>query len=99
MSLPLIVNPEAETDLAEAWTWYEGRRAGLGDDFLLCVEEAFDGIRRSPGLYATVFQDLRLAMVRRFPFQIIHRVDVNQVTIIAVYHSSRDPRGWLERLP
>ena len=44
MNLPLIINPEAEADLIEAKAWYDARRPRLGDDFLLCVEEAFDGI-------------------------------------------------------
>jgi hypothetical protein len=34
MSLPLVVNPRAEADLEEAKAWYEGERAGLGDDFM-----------------------------------------------------------------
>jgi len=34
VNLPLIVNPEAEADLADARAWYEGQRAGLGDVFL-----------------------------------------------------------------
>ena len=46
MSLPLIITPEAEEDLAEAKAWYERKREGLGDEFVLCVEEALDRIRR-----------------------------------------------------
>jgi len=34
MAYPLIVNPEAESDLAEAQHWYERQRAGLGREFL-----------------------------------------------------------------
>ena len=29
MKLPMILNPEAEADLADARTWYEGCRPGL----------------------------------------------------------------------
>jgi len=69
--LSVIVNPEAEADLAEAKEWDDGRREGLGDDFLLCVEVVFESIRRTPGIYAAVFQELRLALVRRFPFAVV----------------------------
>lgn len=41
MSLPLVINPLAEMDLAEARDWYEHRRTGLGDEFLICVDEVF----------------------------------------------------------
>ena len=62
-----IVNPPAEADLAEAKAWYDGRRPGLGDDFLLCIDEVFEGIRRRPELHGEVFRELRLALVGRFP--------------------------------
>lgn len=42
MNRPLIVNPEAETDLADARAWYDGQRAGLGETFLTRVEEVFN---------------------------------------------------------
>jgi hypothetical protein len=31
MSLPLIITPEAEEDIAEARRWYERKRTGLGE--------------------------------------------------------------------
>ena len=34
MTPTLIVQPEAEADLAEAFGWYEGCRVGLGHEFL-----------------------------------------------------------------
>ena len=94
---PLIVNPEADADLAQAKAWYDALRPGLGDDFLLCIEEVFEGIRRTPELYAKVFQELRLALVRRFPYAVVYRVDEDQMTVVAVYHTRREPRGWQDR--
>jgi len=38
MSRRLIIRPEAETEMAEAFDWYEGRVPGLGSDFLLSVD-------------------------------------------------------------
>jgi toxin ParE1/3/4 len=99
---PLIINPEAEADLAEAKVWYNGRRPGLGEDFLLCVEEVFEGVRRAPEGHTKVFQELRLALVRRFPYAVVYRADEDQVTVVAVYppdvirgggRAATDPRG------
>ena len=44
----MIIRPEAEADLANARDWYEGQRAGLGAEFLLCVEEVLERIGRMP---------------------------------------------------
>jgi toxin ParE1/3/4 len=97
LSLPLIVNPLAEGDLAAAKAWYDERRPGLGGEFLLCVEDVFERIQRMPESSEKVFQELRLALVRRFPYAVIYRVDERQVTIVAVYHTRRDPRVWQDR--
>jgi hypothetical protein len=36
-------------------------------------------------------------LVRRFPYAVIYRIDDDQTTVVAVYHSRRDPRGWQSR--
>jgi plasmid stabilization system protein ParE len=94
---PLIISPEAEADLADARSWYDGQRAGLGDEFLQCVEAVFEDVRRIPSLYGEVFQDLRLGLVRRFPYAVVYRADDDQVTVVAVYHTRREPRAWQSR--
>jgi hypothetical protein len=39
----------------------------------------------------------RLALVRRFPYAVVYRIDDDQITVVAVYHMHRDPRGWQSR--
>jgi plasmid stabilization system protein ParE len=97
MSLPLIISPEAEDDLASAQAYYEGQREGLGDEFLVCVEEAFEAIQGLPEVHPKIFQELRRRRAPRFPYAIFYRVDDDQITVVAVCHTSRDPRGWQER--
>ncbi len=35
MKYRAFIMPEAESDLKETFSWYEGKRVGLGYDFLL----------------------------------------------------------------
>jgi plasmid stabilization system protein ParE len=98
MNLPLVISPQADDDLVHAKQWYDDQGCGLGDEFVSRVEEAFEVIRRTPTLYGKVFQDLRLALTRRFPYAIVYRIDDDQITIVAVYHTRRDPRGWRRRV-
>jgi plasmid stabilization system protein ParE len=97
VNLPLIINPGAEADLDEARQWYESDRGGLGDELIDEVDAVLARIRRMPRLYAKVFQELRLALVRRFPYAVVYRIDDDQITVVAVYHTHRDPRGWQSR--
>ena len=41
MSRRLIVRPEAEAEMTDAFDWYEDRVPGLGSEFLLCVDAVF----------------------------------------------------------
>ena len=50
MKYRVIVRPEAEHDLKEAFSWYEDNRTGLGYDFLLQVDAGINFIQRNPDL-------------------------------------------------
>jgi plasmid stabilization system protein ParE len=97
MSLPVVINPKAEADLAEASAWYNGERDGLGDEFLDCADEAFEQICAMPNASRKVYLDLRRKLIRRFPYAVFYRIDNDQITVVAVYHCKRDPRGWQKR--
>lgn len=50
----LVIAPEPELDIAEAYVWYEGRRAGLGEEFLSSVDAGVESIRRRPQMYPVI---------------------------------------------
>ena len=59
MAAELIIAPEVEQDVAEAYAWYEARRAGLGEEFLSCVDACIAAIRRTPEIHAVVHEQYR----------------------------------------
>lgn len=59
MPVELVLAPEAAWDVAEAYLWYERRRAGLGEDFLSSVDACLQGIRRLPEMYPVVHEAYR----------------------------------------
>ena len=66
----MIIRPEAEADLATARDWYERQHAGLGAEFLLCVEEVLERIGRTPEMYRVVHHDIRRVLTRQFPYAV-----------------------------
>jgi len=98
MAAELIVAPEVEQDVAEAHAWYESRRIGLGEEFLNCVDACIEAICRTPEMYATVFENYRRGLVRRFPYAILYEYVEDRVTVYSVFHTARDPEKWRERL-
>ena len=99
MAARLILAPEVDDDLAEAYAWYENQRTGLGEEFLGCVDACIERICRRPRMYAIVHDSYRRALVRRFPFAVFYENVRNTVTVYAVLHTARDPQKWRERLP
>jgi len=93
----VIIRPEAEADLADARRWYERQQAGLGDDLLKCVEEVLVKIQFMPESHRTVYQDIRRAKTRRFPFVVYYQVVLGEAFIIGILHGKRDPRVWKSR--
>jgi plasmid stabilization system protein ParE len=94
----LIIRPEAEADLTHAYEWYESQLTGLGAEFLLVVEASLAAVQRNPKQHPVIYQRLRRALTRRFPFGVFYLIRGNTVVVLAVLHARRDPQVWQERL-
>ena len=93
----IIVRPEAESDIKDAYEWYEAQRKGLGDNFLLCIEEALSRISRNPAQYSIVYKEIRRLLIHRFPFGIFFIESEESVSVLAVLHARRNPKTWKSR--
>lgn len=74
---PLRTEQEASDELAEAAVWYEGKREGLGLEFLEAVDGAVEFIARfaqagSPVPLVPKDLPVRRVPVRRFPFHVVY---------------------------
>ncbi len=87
----LIVQPEAEADIAEARAWYQSQRAGVGDELIDEIDRVFSLILRHPEGYAIVHRKTRKVSLRRFPYSVLNIVRDTDVYIIGVIHQRRDP--------
>jgi toxin ParE1/3/4 len=98
MTLAVVFRPEATSDLLETRDWYERQQAGLGEAFANSVDETVERIEAMPHMYAVVFRDMRRVKLRRFPYLIYYRLSSDLIEVIAVFHGSRDPKLWQERV-
>ena len=95
----LVLTPEADQDIEEAYWWYENQRLGLGEEFFRSREAALDIIRNLLELRARVNRKYRRAPLRRFPYSIFDKFDGATVTVAYLAHTARDPAKWRTRLP
>ena len=93
----LLLEPEAEADLEEAFAWYDSQRPGLGSEFFAEVARILQAIEQTPQQYSIIRGQTRRALVRRFPYAVFFVVDRDLIAVTAVMHGRRDPRRWQER--
>ena len=63
MRYRVIIRPEAENDLKEAFSWYEDKRQGLGYDLLLQVDAGLRFIERNPKISLPEYKEARKSIV------------------------------------
>jgi toxin ParE1/3/4 len=98
MSHPLLVRAFAELDLAEAIDFYRLQRSRLENEFLAEVQRAFAAIAEQPQRYPVWKKNLRAVTLHRFPFRIFYAVHGEAIIVIAVFHTSRNPKLIRRRL-
>jgi len=90
MKYKVIIRPEAEDDLKEAFSWYEDKRTGLGYDFLLQIDAGINFINRNPEIHPIEYKGTRKHLIKRFPYKIIYLVE-EEIIILAVIHGKKRP--------
>jgi toxin ParE1/3/4 len=98
MSYNYNLSREAEDDMLEAYVWYERQKPGLGEEFLESLDKASQAILQNPATYRTRYKKkVRAFLVERFPYLILYVLQKNDVNVISVFHTSRDPKVWKKR--
>jgi plasmid stabilization system protein ParE len=83
------IRSRAETDLHEAYQWYEAQRPGLGIDFLDELKRAMTLLEGKPERRPCYYRGFRRLLTSRFPYKIFYRVETDQVIVFRVLHAKR----------
>lgn len=98
MTRTVIIRPEAQREVQEAFEWYEGLSIGLGYELLRAADACLDSIKRNPFAYPVQRKATRRALLRKFPFSIFYTVNESHIVIIAFFHARRNPIDWVRRV-
>lgn len=97
MNLPLVLSPEAEADLRQAYDDLENARPGLGSRIISAAAEAFERIETAPEIYGCIWKDVRAMRLKKLRYLAYYVIFDDRIEILAVLHGSRDPSVWKSR--
>ena len=83
---------EAEEDIVTAYNWYQSELQGLGDDFVIAINDCLQSILTNPKAFGFRKGKIRGCSVKRFPHLILFLIERRNIYIISVFHTSRNPR-------
>lgn len=90
--------PPAEDEMSEAALFYDAASVGLGEDFLVDVQQRIDRLREYPKAGTPVTPQLRRMLLLRFPFSIIYAEEPDAILIVSIAHHRRRPGYWQSRI-
>ena len=93
----VVFRRAAKRELRDAALWYNGRAPGLGAEFIESVRESVELIRKHPEIFPRIYRHIRRAVVKKFPFSLLYFIVDDHITVISVFHTSRDPEAWKRR--
>ena len=93
----MILRRLAQAEFDDAADWYEQRQSGRGAAFTLAVRQVLMAITSTPDAYPEVYDHIREALVSGYPYAVYYRIDRTQITVLAIFHTSRDPSAWQAR--
>jgi plasmid stabilization system protein ParE len=97
-SYSLEISEEAEIDFNDAYEYYYDESPNVADAFFQRINASFEIIKKSPLLFQDIHNTLRKFTVKQFPFVIYYQIVGCSIKIIAIFHSSRNPIIWKERI-
>jgi toxin ParE1/3/4 len=96
---PVRFDEDADEELIDEIARYELRREGLGTEFLTAVRDAVRLITQNPAAWqaSAYAAGVRRFVMQRFPFTIVYTELADEILIIAVAATSREPGYWRNR--
>ncbi len=92
------ISSDAQTDFETSFAYYYKGSPKVAGDFLVKIDLAFEHIRENPNLFPVVYKNVRKYVVKKFPFVIYYQIFEAKVRVIAIFHSSRNPVVWSDRV-
>lgn len=92
------LHSEADGELSEAAAYLERERPGYGDKFIAAFIHERDLLLAYPKIGERCGHRARRTLIEGFRYDVIYRLDADEIFIVAIAHHSRRSNYWRPRL-
>lgn len=93
----ILFHELAKIELIDARDFYDEHMFGLGEIFVEEIERSINIIKSNPKAFPIIKDSIHKAVIMKFPYSILYRVEKESIFILAVMHQKRKPSYWSER--
>lgn len=93
----LEIIPLAQIDVQDISDYYKRISIKLRDKFLSDLRVYLENIQSNPKAFQLKYKEVRVVFFKRFPYGIFYKIYDNNIKVIAVVHTSRNPKVWKNR--
>jgi plasmid stabilization system protein ParE len=88
----IVILDKAFQEIENARDFYENNQINLGTSFTKEVFSILEILESNPLLFPVKFNNMREAMIKKFPFIVIFEVLPNdEIIVLSVFHFRRNP--------
>lgn len=97
MSYQVFFTKKADLDILKTTYWYDDLQKGLGNKFQKRLFEKIDMIAKNPMIYRIRHNNIRGAMLYKFPHVVYYVIADDKIIVSAILHAKRNTKLWIER--
>jgi plasmid stabilization system protein ParE len=84
-------------DLVCERDWYNLHSDGLGNAFVVAVDNAVEHVIEWPESCRNIREGVRRKRLKRFPLSVVYRLTPAEIIFIGIFHGAQDFERWLTR--
>jgi len=92
MNFSIIILEGAKIDVRESINWYKNINPILSKRFANAFNNSIKKIKENPFQYQIRYDDVRIILLKTFPYLVHFSVDNDNIVIKAVLHTSRNSK-------
>jgi plasmid stabilization system protein ParE len=91
-------HPEAEAEIRAAAAWYLSRSQRAAVGLIEELDRVMVLIQQFPEWQPPYDERHRFAVLRRYPYSVVYRIEGERIRVIAFAHSRRSAGYWQDRV-